>query len=102
MDDSKAEEIESIDLRGQSSIADFMIVASGQSGRQIAGFASKLKDKLAEYGMKVRSEGEAQGDWVVIDAIDVIVHLFRPEVREFYNIEKMWRSVEDSRAAASH
>lgn len=77
-----------------------MIVASGQSGRQIAGFASKLKEKLAEHGLKARSEGEQQGDWVVIDAIDVIVHLFRPEVREFYNIEKMWRSVADSRVAA--
>lgn len=77
-----------------------MIVASGQSSRQIAGFAGKLKEELLKHNMKVRSEGENQGDWVVIDAIDVIVHLFRPEVREFYNIEKMWRSVEDSRAAA--
>ncbi len=77
-----------------------MIVASGQSSRQIAGFAGKLKEELLKHGMKARSEGETQGDWVVIDAIDVIVHLFRPEVREFYNIEKMWRSVEDSRVAA--
>ena len=92
LDDSKAEDIEVIDLRGQTSIADFMIVASGQSSRQIAGFADKLKDELLKHGMKTRSEGETQGDWVVIDAIDVIIHLFRPEVREFYNIEKMWRN----------
>ena len=92
-----------IDLRGQSSLADFMIVATGQSSRQIAGFSHKLKEKLAEHGIKARSEGESQGDWVVLDAIDVIVHLFRPEVREFYNIEKMWRTVEDSRLAiAAH
>ena len=101
LDDSKAEDIETIDLRGQSSIADFMIIASGQSSRQIAGFAGKLKDKLQEYGMRARSEGEAQGDWVVIDAIDVIVHLFRPEVREFYNIEKMWRPEAIGRATTA-
>lgn len=79
-----------------------MIVASGQSSRQIAGFAHKLKEKLAEHGIKARSEGEAQGDWVVLDAIDVIVHLFRPEVREFYNIEKMWRIEPERAAIAAH
>lgn len=78
-----------------------MIVASGQSSRQISGFAGKLKDELLKHGMKTRSEGETQGDWVVVDAIDVIVHLFRPEVREFYNIEKMWRN-EPSRTIAAH
>ena len=76
-----------------------MIVASGQSSRQIAGISSTVKEKLAEKGMRTKSEGETQGDWVVIDAIDVIIHLFRPEVREFYNIEKMWR-VEPDRIAA--
>ena len=92
LDSSKAEDLETIDLRGQSSIADFMIIASGQSSRQIVGFAGKIQEKLLEHGMKIRSEGAGQGDWVVLDAIDVIVHLFRPEVREFYAIEKMWRS----------
>lgn len=92
MDASKAEDIEIIDLRGQSSLADFMVIASGQSSRQIVGFAGKIQDKLLEHGMKVRSEGAGQGDWVVLDAIDVIVHLFRPEVRDFYAIEKMWRN----------
>ena len=100
LDDSKAEEIETIDLRGQSSIADFMVVASGQSSRQVVGFAGKLKEKLLEYGMHIKSEGASQGDWIVVDAYDVIVHLFRPEVRTFYNIEKMWR-VEPERVSAS-
>jgi ribosome-associated protein len=91
LSDSKADEIECIDLRGQSSLADFMIIASGQSTRQVIGFAGKLKDKLLEHGQRVKIEGAGQGDWVVVDANDVIVHLFRPEVRSFYNIEKMWR-----------
>lgn len=100
LDASKAEDIEVIDLRGQSSIADYMIIASGQSSRQIVGFAGKIQDELLEHGMKVRSEGASQGDWVVLDAIDVIVHLFRPEVREFYAIEKMWRNEPDRPVAA--
>ncbi len=100
LDDSKAEDIEIIDLRGHSSLADYMIIASGASSRQVIGVAGKIKEKLAELGLKAKSEGAAQGDWVVVDAGDVIVHLFRPEVRAFYSIEKMWRN-EPSRTAAA-
>lgn len=92
LDENKAEEIESIDLTGQSSLADYMIVASGTSSRQVAALAKKIDEKLSLSGHKVlRTEGLPTGDWVVVDCGDVIVHLFRPEVREFYNIEKMWR-----------
>lgn len=93
LDADKAEEIEVIDLRGKSSIADFMIVASGQSSRQIVTFAEKLVERLKAAGIKtIRTEGTDQGNWVVVDTGDIIVHLFRPEVRAFYNIEKMWGS----------
>lgn len=92
LDGDKAQDIEAIDLRGQSSLADYMIVASGTSSRQVSAMAQKLTDRLKEAGCRgIRMEGEDQGNWVIVDAGDVIVHLFRPEVREFYNIEKMWR-----------
>jgi len=92
LDENKAEEIESIDLNGQSSLADYMIVASGTSSRQVAALAGKLEEKLPQYGFEViRIEGLPTADWVVVDCGDAIVHLFRPEVRDFYNIEKMWR-----------
>ena len=92
LDDDKATEIETIDLQGQSSLADYMVIASGTSSRQVARMAEKLKERLHGRGCKdIRVEGLAQGDWVVLDAGDVIVHLFRPEVREFYSIEKMWK-----------
>lgn len=82
-----------IDLQGQSSIADYIVVASGRSARQVSAMADKLAERLNRAGLKdVRIEGARQGDWVVVDAGDVIVHLFRPEVRAFYNIEKMWRA----------
>lgn len=72
-------------------MADYMIIASGTSSRHVSGLASKLKERLSARGIKgVRIEGLGQSDWVVIDAGDVIVHLFRPEVRGFYNLEKMW------------
>ncbi len=67
-----------------------MVVASGRSSRQVAGIASKLRDKLALEGIKARVEGLATGDWAIVDAGDVIVHIFRPEVRTFYNLEKLW------------
>lgn len=93
LDSDKAFDIETIDLRTQTALADFMVVASGSSTRQVKATAEKLRDRLAAAGVRgVRVEGLAQGDWAVIDAGDVIVHLFRPEVRAFYNIEKMWRS----------
>lgn len=92
LDDNKAEEIESIDLNGQSSIADYMVVASGTSSRQVAALAKKIDEQLAKSGYEVlRTEGLPTADWVVVDCGDVMVHLFRPEVRDFYNIEKMWR-----------
>ncbi|PKP80213.1 MAG: ribosome silencing factor [Alphaproteobacteria bacterium HGW-Alphaproteobacteria-2] len=91
LDDDKAEEVVTIDLRGRSAMADYMIVASGRSARQVSAIAEKLAERLKEVlGQRARSEGKEQGDWVLIDAGDVVVHVFRPEVREFYQIEKMW------------
>lgn len=91
LDDDKAEDIVSIDLRGKSSIADYMIIASGRSSRQLVAMAQHLDEKLSGLGVKdVAIEGMTQGDWVLLDGGDVVVHLFRPEVREFYNLEKMW------------
>ncbi len=93
LDSDKAEDIEVIDLRQHNSpLADFMVVASGQSSRHVAAIAHKLMERLSVRGVRdVRCEGMEQADWVVVDTGDVIVHLFRPEVREFYNIEKMWK-----------
>lgn len=91
LDDDKAEEIVTIDLAGKTSIADYMVVASGRSTRQVGSMAQHLIDKIkAADFRKPRMEGMPQADWVLIDAGDVIVHLFRPEVRAFYNLEKMW------------
>lgn len=97
LDDDKALEIEVIDLADQqyglqdSALTDYIVVASGTSSTQVKRMAEKLKDRLNARGLKnIRLEGAAQGDWVVMDAGDIVVHLFRPEVREFYNIEQMW------------
>ena len=91
LDDDQAVETVSIPLAGKSSIADYMVVASGRSTRQVASMAIKLADKIkAEFGRSPRVEGLPTADWVLIDAGDVIVHLFRPEVRSFYNLERMW------------
>ncbi len=91
LDDDKALDIEVIDLASQSAIADYIVVASGTSTAHVKGLADKLRDRLAARGIKgIRLEGLSQGDWVVMDAGDIVVHVFRPEVREFYNIEKMW------------
>ena len=91
LDDDKAEDLVVIDLAGKSTIGDFMVVATGRSQRQVAAMADHLVVKLKQSGIKDAAiEGKTQGDWVLIDAGDVIVHLFRPEVREFYGIEKMW------------
>jgi len=91
LDDDQAVETVSIPLAGKSSIADFMVVASGRSTRQVASMAVKLAEKIkAEFGRSPRVEGLPTADWVLIDAGDVIVHLFRPEVRSFYNLERMW------------
>ena len=91
LDDDKAEDIVIIDLDGKSTIADYMVVASGRSARQVGSMADHLAERLKKAGVgPVRLEGRTNGDWVLLDAGDVIVHLFRPEVRTFYNIEKMW------------
>lgn len=91
LEDGKAEDITVIDLRGKSTIADFMIVASGRSNRQVIALADRLLRDLKDAGFgSARVEGMATGDWVLIDASDAIIHLFRPEVRDFYNLEKMW------------
>ncbi|MFZ5749663.1 MAG: ribosome silencing factor [Pseudomonadota bacterium] len=91
LEDDKAEDVVTIDLRGRSSVADFMVVCSGRSSRQVAAIAEKLVERLKhEFGRGARVEGKEQGDWVLIDAQDVIVHVFRPEVRDFYQLEKMW------------
>jgi ribosome-associated protein len=91
LDADKATDVNTIDLSGQSPLADYMIIASGTSSRHVGALATKMRERLEARGVKnVRIEGIAQSDWVVLDAGDVIVHLFRPEVRSFYNIEKMW------------
>ncbi len=91
LDDDKAVGIVVIDLAGKTSLTDYMVIASGTSQRQVGAMANHLRDKIKASGIKgVSLEGQAQCDWVLIDAGDVIIHLFRPEVREFYNIEKMW------------
>lgn len=90
--DDKAEDVVQIDLRGKSSIGDYMVVASGRSTRQVSAMAEKLVDKLKQdFGLYSKIEGKDTGDWVLIDTADVIVHIFRPEVREFYQLEKMWQ-----------
>ncbi len=91
LDDDKAEDVVQIDLRGKSEMADHMVIASGRSSRQVGAIAEKLTDRLkAECGVISKIEGKDVGDWVLIDAGDVIVHVFRPEVREFYQLEKLW------------
>jgi ribosome-associated protein len=91
VDDDKAEDIVQIDLRGRSDVADYMVICSGRSSRQVAAISEKLADRLKQdMRISVRMEGKETGDWVLIDAGDVIVHVFRPEVREFYQLEKMW------------
>ena len=91
LDGDKAEDIVAIDLRGKSTIADYMVIATGRNSRQLAAMASHLDEKLTKAGVaRVSVEGKNQGDWVLLDGGDVVVHLFRPEVRTFYALEKMW------------
>jgi len=90
--DDKGEDIVQIDLRGKSEIGDFMVIASGRSTRQVTAMAEKLADRVKqEFGIISKTEGKDAGDWVLIDTGDIIVHIFRPEVREFYQLEKMWQ-----------
>jgi len=91
LDDDKAMDIAVIDLEGKTSIGDYMVIASGSSQRQVGAMAEHLQSNLKSAGLgRVAVEGVAQCDWVLIDTGDIIVHLFRPEVREFYNLEKIW------------
>ena len=102
LDDDQAQEVVSIPLSGKSNIADHMVIASGRSTRQVASMAVKLADKIKErFGRSVRIEGLPAADWVLIDADDVIVHIFRPEVRNFYNLERMWAFGDDSGVSAA-
>lgn len=92
LEEDKAEDIIQIDLKGKSEMADYMIICSGRSTRQVSAISEKLVDKVkADLGRACKVEGKGAGDWVLIDAGDVIVHVFRPEVREFYQLEKMWQ-----------
>ena len=91
LDDDQAQDVVAIDLAGKSSIADHMVIASGRSTRQVASMAQKLAESVKKKGFgPARLEGLGAADWVLIDAGDVVVHLFRPEVRSFYNLERMW------------
>ena len=91
LEDNKAQDVVVIDLSGKSDMADYLLVASGTSGRQVVAMAEHLRADFKDVGISsVGVEGMSQGDWVLVDGGDVIVHLFRPEVRAFYNIEKMW------------
>ncbi|MBK8440390.1 MAG: ribosome silencing factor [Rhodobacter sp.] len=99
VDDDKAEDIVQIDLRGRSDVADYMVICSGRSSRQVAAISEKLADRLKEqFRLSVKMEGKETGDWVLIDTGDVIVHVFRPEVRDFYQLEKMWMPAEQAAA----
>ena len=104
LDDDQALDVVSIPLAGKSAIADHMVIASGRSSRQVASMAQKLTERIKQdMGRNVRIEGLPVADWVLIDADDVIVHIFRPEVRSFYNLERMWAFEErPAPAAAAH
>ena len=91
LEDSKAEDIVTIDIAGKSALGDYMVVVSGRSNRHVAAISDHLITDLKDEGFgSARVEGLETGDWVLIDTGDIIVHVFRPEIREFYNIEKMW------------
>ena len=101
LDDDQAQDVVTIDLEGKSSIADFMVIASGRSSRQVTAIAQKLAERLKHGGHgHSRIEGLPAADWVLVDAGGVVVHLFRPEVRTFYNLERMWGFGEGSAGAA--
>jgi ribosome-associated protein len=102
LDDDQAQDVVTIPLTGKSNIADYMVIASGRSTRQVASMAQKLTERIKqELGRSVRIEGLPVADWVLIDAEDVIVHIFRPEVRSFYNLERMWGFEERTAAPAA-
>jgi len=102
LDDDQAQEVVSIPLAGKSNIADHMVIASGRSTRQVASMAAKLADRIKQQtGLIPRIEGLPAADWVLIDANDVIIHIFRPEVRNFYNLERMWSFGDDDNVSAA-
>ena len=101
LDDDQAQDIISIPLDGKSNIADHMVIAEGRSTRQVASIAQKLAERIKQAGGSARVEGLANADWVLIDAGDVIIHLFRPEVRSFYNLERMWAVDEEGETDAT-
>jgi ribosome-associated protein len=93
LDEAKAEDIVTIPLEGKSSLGDYMVIATGRSDRHVGAIADQLHQKIKATGLaRVRVEGKEACDWVLIDTGDIIVHVFRPEVREFYNLEKMWKA----------
>lgn len=101
LDDDQAQDVVSIPLEGKSSIADHMVIASGRSSRQVAAIAQKLAERIKRSGgPSPRVEGLPAADWVLVDAGDVVIHLFRPEVRSFYNLERMWAFGDGSAGAA--
>ncbi|MBL4756397.1 MAG: ribosome silencing factor [Rhizobiales bacterium] len=101
LEDAKAEEIVSIPLAGKSSIADYMVVATGRSTRHVSAVSERVVSDMRDAGWgKAKTEGQDQCDWVLIDAGDVIIHVFRPEVRDFYNLEKMWTAETPPQTAA--
>ncbi len=96
LDNDKGMDIVSIDLIGRSSIADYMVVVSGNTVRQVTAMANNLIKKYKEMGLRLPSpEGMSNGDWVLIDAKDILIHIFRPEVRDFYSLEKMWEKKQE-------
>ena len=99
LDADKAEDILAIDLRGKSSMADHIVIATGTSTRQVAAMAEHLVEKLKANRFRVAMEGMPQADWVLVDAGDIVIHLFRPEVRSYYNLERMWAAPEAEAAA---
>jgi ribosome-associated protein len=100
LDDMKVEDILTIDLRDKSSIGDYMVVSSGRSQRHVGSVADRVVEDLHKVGVTARVEGVPNCDWVLIDAGDVIVHVFRPEVRAFYNLERMWMGGSPARRAS--
>jgi len=90
LDDAKAEDVVSIDLQGKTTIADCMVIASGRSNTHVGAMAERIVKECKDLGLVPRVEGVPHCDWVLVDAGDVVVHIFRPEVRQFYNLEKMW------------
>jgi ribosome-associated protein len=101
LDDMKAEDTLTIDLKDKSSIGDYMVVSTGRSQRHVGSVADRVVEDLRNAGVRAHVEGMPHCDWVLIDAGDVIVHVFRPEVRDFYNLEKMWMSGRPTRRASS-